>query len=508
MGFIKKIIQSLTQKSEKTVTIIIVLAIFITVNFLSYQAFIRTDLTQGKIYSISNVSKKTVEELDDIVKIKLYFSKNLPNQYIITKQRVNDILSEYVTYSNGNIQIEHIDPKEMSEDSRRSLAIMGIPTLQFNVMKNDTYQVMQGYMGVVVQYGDKYETIPVVDQINDFEYKITMDIKKVVNSSLPSVGLITNHDVLIKDNGLESAYKKLSEVYKVKEIDLASDDIPTDIKTLILPGPKEEISEEEFKKLDSFLVAGNSLMILVDGVNIEEGLVATKNETKVKEFLKKYGVILNNDIVMDESSGRVSFTSGFMQFFTNYPAWVKVIKDDFNQNNSAVSELESATFPWVSSLEIADNINEEEKVTYLAKTTKKAWRQTENFKLDPNKQKKSGSDQYTLAFLVTGKFKSAYGEETGNGKLLVVGDSDFINDKFIKRNNSNLVFFQNLVDYITLGDDLIKIRSKGVTDRSIKEIDASTKQKLKYGNIFGLTIIVILIGVTRYYLRRRKKIEI
>lgn len=511
MEFVKKIIQKLAQKSENSITVLIIIAIFIVVNFLSYQVFIRKDLTQEKIYSISNASKEIVKDLDDIVQIKLYFSDNLPNQYIKTRQVVNDILSEYYTYSNGKIDIQHINPKEDIENPQQTLGMIGIPALQFNVMQNDSYQVMQGYMGIVIQYGDKMESIPVVDKIDDFEYKITMAIKKVVNTNIPSVGLVVNYGVLLQDGGLKTAYEKLAEVYNVKDVDLSSsEEIPADVKTLVLPGAKEEIPEEELKKIDAFLLAGNSLMILADGIDITDGLVTTENSSGIDKLLKKHGVILNKDVVMDVSNGKVSFSSGFMQFFTGYPAWVKVIKDNFNQNNSAVSELESATFPWASSLEIVEDIDDGKEVVYLAKTTKMAWKQSGDFNLNPKEVGTRGSEQYSLAFLLSGKFTSAYDEDltTDNGRLLVVGDSDFVNDDFIKRNQGNLVLFQNLIDSITLGDDLIKIRSKGITDRSIKELDATQKKYFKYGNIFGITLIVIIGGMLRYFLRKRKKLEI
>jgi hypothetical protein len=56
-----------------------------------------------------------------------------------------------------------------------------------------------------------------------------------------------------------------------------------------------------------------------------------------------------------------------------------------------------------------------------------------------------------------------------------------------------------------LGDDLIAIRSKGVTERPLKEITEPAKATIRYANIFGLTAAVILFGMARYFLRRRKR---
>ncbi len=165
MKFNKKFLE----KTNFGILVIIVIGILIVLNFFSYQIFYRWDLTQNKDYSISKVSKKTVSDLKDVVNIKVYFSKDLPSQFINLRQEVADILDEYVNYSNGNIRIEFIDPKKDSQ-TEQELAMLGIPQLQFNVLEKDKYQVVNGYLGIAVKYGDKTQTIPVVEDTRDLEY--------------------------------------------------------------------------------------------------------------------------------------------------------------------------------------------------------------------------------------------------------------------------------------------------------------------------------------------------
>ena len=118
----------------------------------------------------------------------------------------------------------------------------------------------------------------------------------------------------------------------------------------------------------------------------------------------------------------------------------------------------------------------------------------------------NGQRQLTLAVSVFGNFNSAYdGSKTGDSRLIVVGDSDFVKDGFARNNPDNLVFFQNLVDSLSLDEDLINIRSKGITDRPIKELSDGEKAAIRYLNIFGLTIAVVLFGMIRYYMRRRSR---
>ncbi|MCK4553903.1 GldG family protein, partial [Candidatus Parcubacteria bacterium] len=492
MNFNKKLIN----KTNLSITVLIIIGILAVINFFSYQIFHRWDLTQNKDYSISKVSKRTVGELDDIVNIKVYFSKNLPSQYITLHQEVGDILDEYVNYSNGKIRVEFIDPAD-DEDLAQKLMMIGIPELQFNVFEKDKMQIVRGYLGMAIQYGDKNEVIPVVQGTQNLEYQVTLAIKKVTSEEMATVGFVTSNGTASLENEISAAYKSLQELYQVRQVDLSTvEQVPPDINTLIIIGPKEPFEEEQLKAIDAHLCQGfggqgGSLLILVDGVKVEEGMIASVNNVGLDGLLENYGIKLNHNLVLDVSNSIASFTQGFFTFSTNYPFWPKVVKDGFDQENAAVAKLESLVLPWASSLEVlTDKINENNKVSYLARTTNRAWSQDDNFNLNPQQMfaPSNGQRQLTLAVSVFGKFNSVYDDgKTGVGRLIVVGDSDFIKDSFARNNPNNLIFFQNLVDSLSLDEDLINIRSKGITDRPIKELSDGQKAAIRYLNIFGLT---------------------
>ncbi len=501
----------LTKKSianfNTTAIILIVVGILAVVNFFSYQLFLRWDLTENNDYSISKVSKTAANKLDDIVNIKVYFSDNLPSQYITLRQEVGDILDEYANYSGGKVRVEFISPGD-DEDLKRELMIAGIPELQFNVLEKDKYQVVRGYLGIAVQYGDKTEAIPVVENTQNLEYQITLAIKKITGQINSVVGFVTSNGTLSPQNEIGAAYGEIAKLYETRDIDLSAGDIAGDINTLIIPGAKTPFSEDELKVIDKFIINGGSLLVLANGVEIGDGLQASANDVGLGGLLENYGVKLNHNLVLDVSSAMASFNQGFVTFSTNYPFWPKVLKTGFDYDNPAVAKLESAVFPWASSLEILKDKMGDNNISYLAQTTNKAWTQTDNFNLNPQQMFAPSGNMgiKNLAVSISGKFNSAYGEgSTDAARLIVVGDSDFMSDGFVKRNPDNLILFQNLVDSLSLDSDLISIRSQGVTERPIKEISDGAKAAMRYGNIFGLTLIVIAFGLIRYYARRRSK---
>jgi gliding-associated putative ABC transporter substrate-binding component GldG len=445
-----------------------------------------------------------------VVNIKVYFSKNLPNRYINVRQRVSDILDEYKAYSNGNVRVEFIHPKEKWDDPRTKLRMMGVPEIQFNVIEQGSYQVSRGYMGMSVQYGVNNEPIPVIRQGDDLEYKITTAIKKAIQEKLTRIGVWTGEGFLKADQEMRTVVQKLGELYEMTKVSInKGEDIPQNIATLIVPGPTQNFSEEQLRSLDKYLMNGGNIFFLVDGVTVdtENGLIASPNKTNLNDLLKNYGVEVKNNLVLDENAGQVAFSSGFMTFRKEYPLWPKVVEENFNPDEPAVASLESLVFPWASEIEISEE-RDEVDISYLAKTSEDSWTQESSFRLTPDIdfQPSANIGQRNLAVKVSGTIKSAYDNgQTEQGKIALVGDSDFIKEQFLGQveNSGGLVFFQNIVGDLSLEDNLISMRSQRISERPLMELSGDQKQLIKYANILALPIVVVIVGMLRYYLRKR-----
>lgn len=502
------------EKANFSITVLLIIGIAIVLNFISYQIFYRWDLTDTKSYSISKVTKKTVGNLDDAVTIKAYFSKTLPAQFVSVKQEVADILDEYQNYSNGKIHVEFIDPGS-DENTQSELMMIGIPQLTFEVMEKDKLQVVNGYMGVAITYGDKQEVIPAVTKnTGDLEYQLTTAIKKVISDEIATIGFLSGFGAPDAKSTFSTAYKALEKLYTIKDVTITEKEgVPDDITTLIIAGPKEEMKETMLKQVNEFVARGGSLLVLMDGVIIGDGLSAAKNPSGLEKLLEKYGLKLNTDLVGDVQSGIASFSQGFFSFSTNYAYWPKITSEGFSADSSVVSSLENVILPWASSIDIATDKISEQNVIKLAQTTDQAWNLTDTFNIAPNSvQPNDSKKKYILAASANGEISTPYtakdkkqGDKM-NIRLAVVGDSDFLYDNFVNGLQDNLTLFQNLVDSLTLDEDLIAIRAKTASSRPIKsDLSDGAKAAIRYGNIFGLTFLVVIFGIGRYFLRRRSR---
>lgn len=499
------------QEASFSTTIVLVLAIVIVLNFISYQLFVRFDLTKNKDYSISPASKQTVQNLGDIVNIKAYFSQNAPAQYAQVRQEVGDLLEEYQNYSKGKVRFQVIDPAK-NDELKQQLRTLGVPEVQFNVMEKDKYQVVNGYMGIVISYGDKNEVLPVVQDTNNFEYQLTSRIIKLTANEQPIIGLVTSNKSLDQETEIKAAIGALRGLYEIEDIDLSKvKNISDKIKTLLVLGPKDKFKDQELKLIDDFVVKGGSALFAIDGVKVEGGLQATSNGTGINALLEKYGLKINNNLVLDSSSGIASFSQGFMTFNLQYPFWPKIIKNGFAASNPAVSKLENVTLPWVSSIDIKkDSISKSAAVTELIKSSNKSWMQSGEFNLNPQQDfAPTDMKSFTLGVMLKGEIKSAFGKGIAkNGRIVVLSDSDFLRDNFLQGSNDSLSLFANLVDSLTLDESLMSIRAKGVTNHPIKtDIPDAEKSSIRYANVFGLTMLVLGFGMYRYNSRRKRQIN-
>jgi len=500
------------------------LGILIVVMLIINQFSLRLDFTQGKQYSLSKTSKQLLNNLDDLVNLKVYFSKELPNYLLTTRQEVEDLLKEYQNYAGSKLKIEYLDPVTDPE-LEKEVQSLGIPKLQFNVLENDKYQVTSGYLGIAVMYGDKTEALPVIENVKKFEYDLTLAIKKVISDEQPRLALAAGHGEKGVNN-LTILTKLVGKQYFLQDFDLSSGSlVPDYISALIIAGPAEAYDDRSLYIIDQFLMRGGSLLVLNEKIGVSSSLQPQIIDNNLDNLLLNYGFKVNQNLIADVSNEMANFSQGFVQFFVPYPLWVKVIAQGFDKENIMVSQLESLVLPWVSSVEYAGG-EENREVAYLAKTTNKAWSQAENFNLDPQNQQATfnpaAQRQYSLAVSAFGAFDSYFkGKEipappvkqsaseefldhTGWARIIVMGDADFLTDNFLQNFAGNQVYIQNIIDGLIQDADLISIRSKDITDRGLKELSASQRSAIKYLMIFGPAVLAVIYGLLRFIMRRKK----
>jgi gliding-associated putative ABC transporter substrate-binding component GldG len=515
-------------KSAAGIMILIVAGILLVINLISINFFSRLDLTENNIYSLSDVSKELVGNLNDRLNIKAFITEELPPPHNSDARYLKDLLDDYKAYSHGNLQYEFIDP--IKADKEKEVAGYRIPPLQFSVFRNDKSEFIKGYKGVALLYGDKQEIIPFLENIGNLEYELSSAIKKLSSDRMPSVAVTTGHGEPDAGKGFQWAFQLLSKEYRAQPLDLKNiKTIPADIDLLLTVAPREPFTEWEQYLIDQFLMRGGRALFLLDKLDIDitQAKVNPIN-SGLDSLLAFYGIAVKDNLVIDAQCNLVPVTRSMgqyqMQSVVKYPFYLAI--SNFNQENPIVKTFKSLNMVYVNPLEISPDLPANLTSQILFSTSERAGLVISPYDISPEKQYRDddfSKSNIPLAAVLSGSMESyfkyrAAPQFTGNdtssltiipakiesasdARIIVVGNGNFVTDDN-RRNEAGFALFLNMVDWLSQDKGLIAIRSRQVGGGVLKEISDGTKKLVKYVNIFAMPVIVIIFGIIRWQFKR------
>jgi ABC-2 type transport system permease protein len=301
--------------------------------------------------------------------------------------------------------------------------------------------------------------------------------------------------------------------------------VPEDVNTLVVAGVRQLSQWDQFA-IDQFLMRGGRLFFMIDRVEIPEGtLYAIEAETGVDSLLQTYGVIVKPDLVVDRVAASATFSAGMFRYTLPYPLWPLVTKDGFSTESPITNQLERAVFPWTGSIRLIDRGETGPEATVLAKSSPQSWSEEDRLDLNPQRSFAPQTEvaPRNLAVLLDGSFESHFrdravptieGAEVWQGpkldrspetQIVVISNSRMVRSDFLGNYPENRIFFLNAIDWLTLGDSLIGIRSRAVTSRPLKEIGEKSKASMRFAATFGVPIALIVWGLSRRYLRSSRQ---
>lgn len=484
------ILVMLAKKAFKSVREINLIIIVILVNIvLSLFSSPKIDLTPNKIHSLSPVSEQIAKNVDDIVNIKVFVSSELPSDIKPIRASLKLLLTEYQKI-NKNIKVSFLDPNN-NEAIKSEAEKLGIDQIQFSTVKSNKYEVSNGYFGLAVVYGGKNDVLPVINDVQNFEYYIDSAIKRLTDKKIPKVALFENSEV---DNDLVYLGKYLENSYKVQYIDLndSNHQLDNDVETLIVVGNENKLSNEALLKIRNLLADNKSVLVFMDRIGVESNMTGRiLPETGMEQILRENGMEIENKLILDNSAAVANFQTDAGEFKVQYPYWVKILPENFNKNIPAIAQMSSVTFPWVSDIKTGDG------VIALIKSSNDSFANEDLSNLVPiNQTIPSG---YKLEPLVVAAAKNS-----DKGRIGLVADSDFVKDSYFVQSQQNLVLALNLVDYFSQDGSMASIRSKTINSNPIKTVDDRVKLMAQYGNVVLPVVLLALVYVVFNLIRKKK----
>ncbi len=456
----------------------------------------RVDITEGQIFTLASGSQNIISNLQDTVTIDLYISNDLPPAFKPALTDIKRVVEEIKNVNASKVTVEwkHPDTDTAIATEAQKAGIFPHP---FQVVSQTEYQAKEGYLGVLVKYGDKTETIPFVQSTSDFEYQLIKLIYDLTTQDKPTVALV--YDSKNVPSTEDSKFVELLKAtYDVKELELKDkdgkrlkkDDVK-DVTAFVVIGLSQKVSDEDVKLILNKVSEGAGLIVFSGGLDINlTTLSASKRDSiAANKFLDDYKIQINSDIIFDKRNANLlGFTTQQGRLMLPYAFWPTVA---VNSLNPLLKEYPRVVLKWGSSLSV-DN----EKAATLLRTGNSAGVVSENISLSPDAAL-SSSD---LSQKIAGAFLP---RTDSHGDVVVVGSDMLLRDDFIA-NNNELYFPTLLVDVVTQNNDLASIKAKNRIPAQLRFDSDNQKSMLRLINILVGPILVLSVGMIVWYLRRGK----
>lgn len=481
----------------------------------------RIDLTENKLFTLSDGTLNIVRSLDEPVTLDFYLSRKLLTDTPWLSSyatRVHDLLDEYAAKSNGQIRLNVIEPEPFSVEEDRAVAngLQGVP---INTAGDLAYFGLVGTSST-----DSEQIIPFFQSNREdkLEYDLTKLIYNLANPEKRSVGILSN-DLPVFGNAIpgvsnEWAISQLvSEFFDVNVLDSASQ-INNELDLLLIIHPKN-LSELTQFAVDQYLLGGGKAMIFVDPMaegdnpepNPENPYEIPVISSNLDSLFNAWGIQVTGDQVAADirSAMRIQMrTNRGIEEVTFLP-WLRLEQSAFNLDDFITSELN--TIHMGSAGIIEKQADATVDLTPLIETSADAMKldvatlQTQQSPAQLLNDFVSENTRLTLAARISGRAKSAFpagmpeanaedpfdenfvsnGTALSEGDLnvVVVADTDILNDIFwINRQNffgvevpqaiaDNGNFVVNALDVMSGSSDLISLRSRGEFSRPFVVVD-------------------------------------
>lgn len=418
-----------SKSSISALILIIVVGIIFVVNYIANMPGLRNlraDLTEKKIYSLSEGTKHIIEGLnaDKPMTIRLYITGDnrlMPQWAQSYAATVQDLLLEFERNSGGKIKLEKIDPRPNTEDEDRATAddVQG-----YTVNENGD----KAYFGLAIECLQQKEVIPSLNPNEEanLEYQVARAISKVSRTKNPVIGVMSPMPIsapAFNFPGMPQQQRppwvviqQLRLDYSVREVPMSSEKIDDDVSVLLIIHPYGISQQTEFA-IDQFVLKGGKVVAFVDSQCLvskaydnpgQPGMMPTTVTSPMSDLpklLAGWGVKYDQGKVVADMNYRTQLGRG-----RAVPTFLTVDREGINRSEPVTSSLEMLQLWGTGSF----SLEKKEGVTYtpLIESSENSElidsSAAEEAQRSGLKSFNSDGKKKTLAVRLSGKFPTAF----------------------------------------------------------------------------------------------------
>jgi ABC-type uncharacterized transport system involved in gliding motility auxiliary subunit len=494
--------------------------LFVSVNVLAghFLANERFDLTDQKLYSLSDGTKAVLNKIDEPITLKFYYSARLGEElpvYGVYAQRVRELLQEYAARAKGKIILQILDPVPFSEteDQATAAGLQGVP------IEEQGEQVYFGLAGT--DSTDDQQTIPFfpIDREKFLEYDLTKIVQTLAFPKQKVIGLVTalaiDGDPVAQMQGRPThplaVMDQLRQGFEIHDLSTQFDKVPDDVDVLMIVQPEKLPAKTEYA-IDQFVLGGGHALVFVDPHSefqqSHPSMLSPPGGPLAADFdrlLGAWGVELaKGKVVGDRLAARKVNAGGARAQAVDYLAWLSLKGDDIAKDDPVTGQLSEINLASAGALSSIAGAKIKFEPLLQSSAQSELIDEAQLARLPDVvgllNDFKSTNTRYTLAARVTGPAETAFPDGPPKDdkpaqlpeqlkvskapiSVIVVADSDLLDDRFWVQvqdfmGQRNLIpqanngdFVQNAVDSLAGTGDLIGLRSRGSSVRPFDVVD-------------------------------------
>lgn len=489
---------------------------FLAFNIFSSLLFTnaRLDLTEQKLYTISEGTRTILDELDAPIELELFYSDAAVRELVVLRnyaRRVEELLRAYERAAGGKLKLKVIDPQPFSEEEDRAaeLGLQAVP------LDRGGDKVYFGLAGTSAE--GNIQTIPFfpLDQEEFLEYEISRLVQSLATAQMPVVGVLSGLQI---NGGFDMrtqqatppwmVLENIRQLFHIESLKQDIDLIPTHVSVLMLVHPKQ-LPEQTLYAVDQFVMRGGKLLVFVDpyseadpGSVMGPGGFAEEKASELEPLFKAWGLRMAADQVVADASFAMSVGMGTERRAVRHPGWLSLPQHALDAQDVTTASLENLTMASTGFLEPLEHART--RFTPLIQSSGFAM-PVEAARLDTLQNPEEllrglepTGERYTLAARIQGAAQSAYPDgiegrkdglkESANINVIVVADTDLLSDRMWVQVQDffgqrlpqpwadNGSFVVNALDNLAGSDALISVRSRGRSARPFVVVEDLQRQ--------------------------------
>ncbi|MBZ0304726.1 MAG: Gldg family protein, partial [Anaerolineae bacterium] len=350
-------------------------------------------------------------------------------------ETIQKVADEISGLSNGKFVYEAVDVSDPANrvDTDVLATQFGITPIAESFFAEATY-----YLHMVLVAGSKTQVIYPGVEVSESEIRSNIEgaLQRASSGFLKVVGLWTPPNIPTQDafGQMVQSFQQfltvgqvLGEDYEVQSVDLASGQVPVTLDVLFVIAPQNMTDLERYA-VDQYLMRGGTVFVAAGNYQLGPdpftGQIALQPiQGGLQDMLTDYGITVEPSLVLDRQN--TPFPTTVTQNVggvavqqiqaIEYPLFVNVRQDGFNEDSPIFAQLPAITLNWASPLTIDEAKTDDAKVTVLMKSSDEAWTTTDlNIQPDlttyPNFGFPTQGDakSYPLAVVIEGSFQSFF----------------------------------------------------------------------------------------------------